>query len=154
MSGCEARWIDDTNFDYPCKVVQMSPQEFLDLCPPMPYTHEELRSMVDGVVRELKTTGRYRPFLKVSLSGQVLEHEGRIRAVAAKRLGCERIPVEVYFYDEEHDEYLEPPEGLPKLKPQRWQEPYIMRGEQVPPTHTLHIDGLTVRMLGPCLTFP
>ena len=150
-TACEARWSDEPNLLYPHSVVQLRPQAFLDLCPPLPYTHESLKSMVADVVEELKTKGRYKPFFKVNLSGQVLDHEGRIRAIAAKRLGCRKIPVEVYFYDEEYREYLEPPKKLPPLESQRWWEFHIRRGEPVPPVHTFYVAGLMVRMLGPGL---
>jgi len=146
---CGARWSDEPNFAYPRTVVLTSPQTFLDKCPPLPYSHEDIESMTADVVRELRTTGRHRPFLRVDITGQVLDHEGRIRAIAAKRLGCEIIPVEIYFYDEKYYEYLEPPRELPPLKPQRWTEIYTRRGEPVPPTHAFHMDGLTVRVLGP-----
>ncbi|MBA7680298.1 hypothetical protein ES703_88612 [subsurface metagenome] len=147
-TACEARWSDEPNLLYPHSVVQLRPQAFLDLCPPLPYTHENLKSMVADVVEELKTKGRYKPFFKVNLSGQVLDHEGRIRAIAAKRLGCWKIPMEVYFYDEEYREYLKPPKKLPPLEPQRWREFHIRRGKPVPPVHTFYMAGLMVRVLG------
>lgn len=144
MLNDRCKWRKDSNFDYPHTVVLLSPKQFLELTPPLPYREEYLERASSELMKELTTGEMYRPWLKVDPTGKVLEHEGRTRAVAAARLGCE-LPVELYFFDKESYEYLEPPERLPSLKPQEWDE----RMKKEVEVKKVRIDGVEVSVLCP-----
>lgn len=80
------------------KIVQMSPAEYLELCPVLTLDEESQESI--GILRDHIESGRELdpPMLRY-VGSRVSTHDGRHRAHASIELGIEMIPVLVFRYE-------------------------------------------------------
>jgi hypothetical protein len=95
----------------------MKPRRFLRLTPPPPGGFDK-KTMTD-LLGKLSTGVPLDPlFLDVGPTGDVLAHEGRHRAEAARTLGIRKVPVILYHRDADWH-YAMRPEGPTRLRAQR-----------------------------------
>lgn len=105
--------------------VWISPDDFLALAPPSLEGTVEARAGRMGAFDNEKFNGTdYLPHLQIERDGQVVDHEGRARALVAKRSGVAKIPVTISMYRPVADV-----DGFPKkLTPQQGGQPVEIKG--------------------------
>lgn len=105
--------------------VWISPDDFLALAAPSLGGTVEARAGRMGAFDNEKFNGTdYLPHLQIERDGQVVDHEGRARALVAKRSGVAKIPVTISMYRPVADV-----DGFPKnLIPQKGGQPVEIKG--------------------------
>jgi len=116
-------WRSESYKTWARRLVHMSPTKFLSLCTKPPQWSQ---SSIKGIQNRIKQGKAVEtPYLDVNIkTGEVTGHEGRHRAIVARRMGIKKIPVHVYFKEYKKGQYwgtfvTAKGKRLPRLKRER-----------------------------------